>query len=351
MLPYPPVTQTNQNLTRMFGWIRRGPPRLVGSLQSRMDVARWRAEARNGPELPPWTGPATTRPPIFVGGTGRSGTTITAKVLAAHPRYALIPYEVHFITDGGGLCDLVAGRTTIARFERRFIARWFVRHTGNGLHRFAPRPLVAAALQELRLTFHRDGPIAVQRFVHRLLDPVAVAAGADGWIEMTPNNVEVADALVAIFPTAMVVHSVRDGRDVASSVVSMRWGPFDPIDAVRWWGRRLEKAFAASAAIPPTRSIVVQLEDLTTYARERELARLLAWAGLDEDPDVRTFFEREVSPERSHGRRWRREVPPDRLEQFEAVYEGIAHDLRERQWPYAPPHLTMEPTGTSRAQP
>lgn len=346
-----PVTQTVPAVPRQSPWIRRASQRLLRPVQSRLEVARWRAEAQDAPALPPWAGPATTRPPIFVGGTGRSGTTITAKVLAAHPDYALIPYEVHFITDAGGLCDLVCGRTTIGRFERRFVARWFVRHTGNGLHRFAPRPLVAVALQELRLTYPRDGAIAAQRFVHRLFDPVAAAAGAEGWIEMTPNNVEVADALVRIFPTALIAHSVRDGRDVASSVVSMRWGPSDHIDAVEWWGRRLEKAFAASSGLPPAQSITVQLEELTTHARERELARYLAWAGLEEHPQVRAFFEREVSAERSHSGRWGREIPPDRLEEFEAVYDGIARGLRERRRPYAPPIATVESSGTSQAQP
>jgi len=40
--------------------------------------------------------------PIFVGGTGRSGTTVTAMALGSHPRIHMVPIEVRFIVDPGG---------------------------------------------------------------------------------------------------------------------------------------------------------------------------------------------------------------------------------------------------------
>ena len=65
---------------------------------------------------------------IFIGGVGRSGTTILRQVLAAHPRIYSIPLETRFIVDSDGIYDLhrnltrdfspVRGREALYRFDR-----------------------------------------------------------------------------------------------------------------------------------------------------------------------------------------------------------------------------------------
>lgn len=46
------------------------------------------------------------KPPIFIGGTGRSGTTIMAKFIASHKDYCLPAHEIRFIVDRNGLRTL-----------------------------------------------------------------------------------------------------------------------------------------------------------------------------------------------------------------------------------------------------
>lgn len=70
----------------------------------------------------------TSRPPVFIGGTGRSGTSILYDVLGSHPQLHGLRRETRFLIDPGGLHDLVdalSDRYTIsgagdalARFER-----------------------------------------------------------------------------------------------------------------------------------------------------------------------------------------------------------------------------------------
>jgi hypothetical protein len=179
--------------------------------------------------------------PVFVGGTGRSGTTVLGALLGSHPTRLLIPQEAKFHSAVGGLCDLVEGRTTLAAFEDTLANKWFDRGPRSGLHRYLAWEDIEAALVELRTSLRSDPDRAAAAFTYRLLDPLAAAAGASGWVEMTPTNVLAGPTLLRLFPGMRLVHSVRDGRDVACSVVRQRWGATDLDDALEWWGRKLER--------------------------------------------------------------------------------------------------------------
>gem|GEM_PF-1216965 len=60
--------------------------------------------------------------PIFIGGTGRSGTTILSKFIGSHDKVVKIPMESRFIIDKGGLIDLFTSLTTNYSFDQGRIA-------------------------------------------------------------------------------------------------------------------------------------------------------------------------------------------------------------------------------------
>src|SRR2546423_15723282 len=62
---------------------------------------------------------------VFVGGTGRSGTHVLAKLLSKHPRLSLIPVEVRFHVEDQGFPGLLAGTTSKEDFVRRLRGFWW----------------------------------------------------------------------------------------------------------------------------------------------------------------------------------------------------------------------------------
>jgi Sulfotransferase family len=128
--------------------------------------------------------------PIFIGGAGRSGTTLIRVMLDAHPRICCGP-ELKILPQLALLHrDLT---TTFASIMQSY---------GNSPTDLQP---------------------AFREFIEALVANFLRRSGKPRWAEKTPHNVTVMLELGTIFPDARFLHIVRDGRDVACSLVTMNW--------------------------------------------------------------------------------------------------------------------------------
>ena len=294
----------------------------------------------------PVRGPGPLGPPIFSGGTGRSGTTVIAKLLDRHPLVGrTVPWEARFLTDRFGLCSVVQARLrgpaglpatvstgSLRIFERRMRGRWYRRRAGNdrelGLfHVLAPEEL-ERALAGFRSALPADPASAAAALTHELLDGSPRSRGRERWIETTPDNALRAHQLVRIFPDLKLLHMVRDGRDTAASVASRYWGPDRLPDALHWWERRTLAIHRSISRLPPERVLTVQLEDLVLHRREETLARVLEFLELPPHPAVLRFHAEQMRPQDAHLQRWRDGLEPAEVRRLEARYEAAVDRLR-----------------------
>jgi hypothetical protein len=206
---------------------------------------------------------------VFVGGTGRSGTTVTAELLGRHSHFADVPIECRFHCNPNGLADVVSGRATPEQFVRlwRFMfeycesltlmireprtvgrlgalrsslfMRWQLRgDRARGVARARTASGSSTAIasprrsREVRADARRRPPRASRRLFYDLLEPVRRAPESRRWVEMSTFTIAAAPELARIFPEARFVHSVRDGRDSGASKTILREKEHHPTDAI-----------------------------------------------------------------------------------------------------------------------
>ena len=281
--------------------------------------------------------------PVFIGGTGRSGTTVLGRLLGESSRYYNLETELVFHAAEGGLPDLVSGRVSTKRFIEKLRTQWWyslrpetAEFPERGLHRIIPEPRLDAALAVLPEAVSEDPVRGARQFLDTLVQPVADEHSKPYWIDTTPYNPFYGRALLELCPQMKLIHTVRDGRDVASSVASIYFGPDEPIEALRYWDTRMRLAAAGCRGLPPDRLLVITFEDLFNEAREETYARLLEFVGLEDEPRVRAYFDNRMSPEAAHLGRWRKLRFRERVD-LDLVYRGVLLRMHRDHVECAPP--------------
>lgn len=266
-------------------------------------------------------------PIIFVGGTGRSGTHIVAKLLGRNAKLASIPVECRFHVDDDGFPGLLAGRVSKDRFLRRMRGFWWrgkLNGRDRGMFRFVDPETYEEALIRFEAEYD-DGPEAACRNLFMdVLWPRAVQKNASGIVEQSCDTIAAAPTLLRLFPEAKFIHVVRDGRDASASRVSQTRGrtyPRTRRQGIDWWESRLRRADRGAQAIPPERFHQLNLADLLGEDR-REAGRALArFAGVRLGQKMRRFLYGQMDSDAANTERWRRDLSERRQRAIARRYE------------------------------
>ena len=152
-------------------------------------------------------------PPIFIVGTGRSGTTLIQSILSAHPRITVTP-ETHFV----GIVQRHAG-TPVTQAPRDFEAVW---RGYLGSKRFAD---LDVAPERCRAILDRGGSLTVRDAFAALLAAYGEAQGKPRVGEKTPGHRDHVRTLLDWFPKARVLVMRRDPRAFVASMLKAPWAP------------------------------------------------------------------------------------------------------------------------------
>lgn len=191
------------------------------------------------------------RSPIFIGGTGRSGTTIMARVLSQHPD-TLNFVEVRFLLVFKRKIDLKKKMPPFYRNKNTY--EKITRGLRVAGYRDANTIYSKKIIKNICLN---DASTATKRFFE---------IGLRAWnksvvIEKTPHTVLVVDTLHKIFPNIRYIHIFRDPRDVFASVKSVHWGPSKAKNFIPWYNKVMYRAYEIKKRIPRRNYLLVRFED------------------------------------------------------------------------------------------
>ncbi|MEY2403147.1 MAG: hypothetical protein QOD38_698, partial [Acidimicrobiaceae bacterium] len=98
--------------------------------------------------------------------------------------------------------------------------------------------------------------------VRRVFAAYAEAHGKPRYGDKTPRYVLSLPLLATLFPEARFVHIIRDGRDVAPSLMKAHWGPATITRAALNWQQQVEQGRTDGRALGPSRYLEIRYEEL-----------------------------------------------------------------------------------------
>jgi len=259
--------------------------------------------------------------PVFIVGTGRSGTTLLRLMMNRH-RVLRVPSESWFIRDlvdylpiEGPLrpdelvvaCNLIAGNT-----------RWKDWGCSEETLRGVVQTMVSPTLAEV---------------IDAVFRHCCGMGGKPLWGDKTPHYCYCVRQLHTLFPKARFIHIVRDGRDVCTSMVKLGWYGGSIRRIARRWTCTIESAREV-AEFAPQSYHEVRFESLVTDP-EGTLREICAFLGLPFDRAMlehektaatdmpeweRSIHSKEFNPpDIAEIGRWRSELLPWQVFVFESL--------------------------------
>lgn len=315
---------------------------------------------------------------LFIGGTGRCGTSITRRVLGQHAKVATLPFEYRFLIDPDGIIDFwktysnswspyLADRR-IKRLER-FLAKlskqsylsrlldkcinalglkslgvlttrqysgWALNNQIPGfdeinaelIHhlcsfKYAGSWVGAESYSINSKLYHAPSSSSeillsvLQNYCWLVINRLLQKQECEFYIEDNTWNCLFATELLELFPGAKFLHVYRDPRDVVTSLIRQRWAPADIGQACQFYGDVMSKWFVIREGIDKSQLVEIAMEDLINNTKST-LDSIGKCTGLSFDN-----MKLQVSLTKSSIGRWRRELSAnqqaelnDRLSQY-----------------------------------
>ena len=204
--------------------------------------------------------------PFFIIGSGRCGTTLLRLLIDAHPRIC-IPPESHIFS----------------RFSKIF---HYYKDLGNEttLRLFINDLLNDVWIQSWQFDTTVDEVISllpgrsITDCINTIFHLYAKRRGKSRWGDKTPSHISYIKEILELFPQALFIHLVRDGRDVAHSLRHTWIIPHDIYSLANFWRNRILDFNNQKHLIFPDNLIEIRYEDLVINPQDT-MSRIFLFLG------------------------------------------------------------------------
>jgi len=273
---------------------------------------------------------ARCKAPVFVLGCGRSGTTLLYHMLLSAGGFAIYRAESNAIN----LLEPRFGNLSSRRNKERLMDAWLASKL------FDRSGLDAGMIKARMMAECRNGG----DFLRILMGEIARSQHVERWAECTPEHLLHLKRIKETIPEALIIHIIRDGRDVALSnaklgYVRRAWWDHSPnvLACGLYWEWIVRKGRADGSKLGADYT-EVRFEDLTSNPR-LVLARLSAFieqeldydhireVGIGSVSEPNTSFKEDAEGDFNPIGRWKSGYTSELLATFEGLVGGFLEEL------------------------
>jgi hypothetical protein len=259
---------------------------------------------------------------VFIGGHPRSGTTLLGALVGSHSKCICTPEShfrklVYYRFNASGKSDKIDIRAAMELIKEHW--------------RFKLWGINIDSMNYSEIRSHKD---LILYFVRAYAEKTG-KKNASIWVDHTPANMEYSNTLLELFPDAKLIHIVRDGRAVASSVIPLDWGANTVDRAALSWVKKVSHGLTIESLLGKERIMRVQYEDLI-HDPEPILKEICNFLSIDYQPQMmkgKGFIVPKFQAEEhalvgkdlnvARVNAWERELTSRQIE----IFESIAGDL------------------------
>jgi hypothetical protein len=264
------------------------------------------------------------RPPVFIVGCPRSGTSFLYHLLLAGGGFASFNTQMNVFD----VLEPIYADLSVPKNRKAMLKDW-LQSKAFGISGLSANEIEAKVMAECR---------SGSDFIRTVMDEAAAKQGVDRWIDSTPTNIPHMLRISRDFPEARFIHIIRDGRDVALSLEKRAWSRPLPWDKQRsllaagiYWEWIVRKGRKYGAMLGP-KYLEVRYEELVEHPEpllrrigdflqhDLDYDRIIGGATLSLADGRLTSFAEDLQDGRfTPVGRWKRKFPADQLVQFERL--------------------------------
>ncbi len=222
----------------------------------------------------------TVKKQIFIVGTQRSGTTLLRLILNAHSRIAIA-------REAGFLVPLLKKKYVTTGFTGAFLKAFY----NNYLSSKSDIQSSYAYYTEFFTQLDPEERISLRELVTGLFSTYCRGEGKSIWGNKTPSFLRKIDILYRLFPDALFIHIVRDGRDVFDSWRKKAEMHKNDVSVMALdWSLKLLMIERYFKGIRAENKITVRYEDLLEKP-EQTVRDICSMIGVEYEPDMFNFYK------------------------------------------------------------